>query len=90
MKVDQGNPINSVVETPVSTGRNDNHTATTINAYRRESGGQPGWLSGLVSPSAQGMILETQDQVPRRAPCMEPASPSARVSASLSLCFSNK
>ena len=46
----------------------------------------PGWLSGLASPSAQGMILETQDWVPHRAPCMEPASPSACVSASLSLC----
>ena len=24
-------------------------------------------------PSAQGMILETRDRVPRRDPCMEPA-----------------
>ena len=46
---------------------------------------QPGWLSGLALPSAQGLILETQDRVPRWAPCMEPASPSACVSASLSL-----
>ena len=39
---------------------------------------------------AQGVILETWDRVPRRAPCMEPASPSACVSASLflSLCLS--
>ena len=37
--------------------------------------GQPGWLSGLAPPSAQGLILETWDQVPRQAPCMEPASP---------------
>ena len=44
--------------------------------------GQPGWLSGLEPPSAQGVILETRDPVPRRAPCMEPASPSACVSAS--------
>ena len=50
--------------------------------------GQPGWLSGLVLPSAQALILETWDQVPRLAPCTEPASPSACVSASLSLCFS--
>ena len=35
-------------------------------------------------PSAQGVILETWDPVPRRAPCMEPASPSACVSASVS------
>ena len=46
---------------------------------------QPGWLSSLVLPSAQGVILETQDRVPRQAPCVEPASPSACVSASLSL-----
>ena len=26
--------------------------------------GQPGWLSGLQPPSAQGVILETRDQVP--------------------------
>ena len=39
-------------------------------------------------PSAQGMILETQDQIPCQAHCMEPASPSAYVSASLSLSLS--
>ena len=38
-------------------------------------------------PSPQGVILETQDWVPHRAPCMEPASPSACVSASLSVCL---
>ena len=53
-----------------------------------ESERQPGWLSGLVPPSVQGMILETRDQVPRRAPCVEPASPSACVSLPLSLCLS--
>ena len=42
--------------------------------------GQSWWLSGLAPPSAQGVILETRDRVPRRAPCMEPASPSAWVS----------
>ena len=41
-------------------------------------------------PLAQGVILESRDQVPHRAPCMEPASPSACVSATLalSLCLS--
>ena len=34
-------------------------------------------------PSAQGMILESQNQVPHWAPCMESASPSAYMSASL-------
>ena len=47
--------------------------------------GQPGWLSGLLQHSAQGLILETWDQVPHWASCMEPASPSACVSASFSL-----
>ena len=31
--------------------------------------GQPGWLSSLVPPSAQGLILETRNRVPRPAPC---------------------
>ena len=35
-------------------------------------------------PSAQSKILESWDQVPHPAPCMEPAFPSACVSASLS------
>ena len=52
---------------------------------RNKTNGQPGWLSGLAPPLAQGVILETQDGVPRWAPCMEPASPSACVSASLSV-----
>ena len=41
------------------------------------------WLSSLALPSAQDVILETQDRVPHRAPCREPASSSACVSASL-------
>ena len=47
-----------------------------------------GRLSGSVVehlPSAQGVILESQNRVPHMAPCMEPASPSAYVSVSLSL-----
>ena len=39
-------------------------------------------------PSAQGVILESGDAVPHRGPCMEPASPSAYVSASLCVCLS--
>ena len=39
-------------------------------------------------PLAQGVIPESLDRVPPRAPCMEPASPSAYVSASLSLSLS--
>ena len=41
-------------------------------------------------PLAQGVILEARDRIPRRAPCMGPASPSACVSASLSLCVSHE
>ena len=37
------------------------------------------------TPAAQGVILETRDGVPCRAPCMELASPSANVSAILFL-----
>ena len=48
-----------------------------------KSGGQPRWRSGLALPAARGVILETQDGVPHRAPCMEPASPSASLSMSL-------
>ena len=39
--------------------------------------GQPRWHSSLAPPAAKGMILETLDQVPHRALCMEPASLSA-------------
>ena len=40
-------------------------------------------------PLAQGATLETWDRIPRRAPgALEPASPSAYVSASLSLSLS--
>ena len=46
--------------------------------------GQPRWLSGLVQPSAQGLILETRDRVPHQAPCMKPASLSASLSLFLS------
>ena len=34
----------------------------------KATGGQPRWPSGLAPPLAQGVILETWDQVPRRAP----------------------
>ena len=40
-------------------------------------------------PWAQGLILEFQDRVPHRAPCEEPASPPAYVSA-FSLCVSHE
>ena len=52
---------------------------------RKKKEGQPRWLSGLALSSVQGVILETRNRVPHGAPCMEPVSPSACVSASLSL-----
>ena len=52
--------------------------------------GQPRWISSLVLPSAQGLILETWDQVPHQAPLKEPASPSACVSAPLSVFLMDK
>ena len=48
-----------------------------------QSEGQPGWLSGLASPSAQGVILEIRNRGPHRAPCMEPASLALSLSLSL-------
>ena len=70
---------------------------TTCDLKKKKEFGQPGWLSDLAPPLAQGVILETQDQVPHQAPCMEPASASAStvslhlslsLSLSLSLCLS--
>ena len=52
-----------------------------------------GCLGGSVVeclPLVQGVILESWDLVPRQAPCKEPASPSACVSASLSASLMNK
>ena len=56
----------------------------------KEGLGKPGWLIGLVPPSAQCVFLKTQDRVPHPGPRMEPASPSACACASicLSLCLS--
>ena len=54
------------------------------------SNGQPGWLGSLALPSAPRPDLETRDRVPRRAPCMEPASPSVSLPLSLSLSLMNK
>ena len=45
---------------------------------------QPRWVNGLAQLSTQGVILETWDQVPPQAPCMEPACVSASLSVFLS------
>ena len=52
-----------------------------------------GCLGGSVVeclPLAQGVILELWNQVPHRAPCKEPASSSAYVSATLCISLMNK
>ena len=55
------------------------------NVFLGESlGGSAVWRL----PLARGVILESRDRVPCRAPGMEPASPFACVSASLSLSVS--
>ena len=59
-----------------------------LKKKKKKKTGQAQWLSGLALPSAQGVILEIWDRVPSQAPCMEPASPSACVSASHSLSLS--
>ena len=50
------------------------------------------WVAQGVEhlPLTQGVILGSQDRVPHRPPLGEPASPSAYVSASASLCISHE
>ena len=58
------------------------------NLWNSEKVGRLGCSAVKHLPLAQGVILESQDQVPHRASCMEPASLSAYVSASFSLSLS--
>ena len=68
--------------------RKSNETNSKEEKEVNRRKGQAGWLSNLAPPLAQDMILETQDRVPRRAPCMRPAPPSVCVSLPLSLILS--
>ena len=52
--------------------------------------GHPGGSVVEHLPLAQDVILDSWDRVPHRAPCMEPAFPSAYVSSSLSVSLVNK
>ena len=61
-----------------------------VNVCIEKGLGQPGWLSGLAPPLARGVILEARDQVPHRGSLRGPASPSACVSASLSVSLMDK
>ena len=56
-----------------------------------QNAGVLGCLGGLVVerlPLAQGVIPESWDRAPHRAPCMEPAFPSACVCLSVCVCLS--
>ena len=53
--------------------------------------GRPRWLSGLAPPSAQGLILETQDRVPHLAPAWSLLLPlPVSLPLSLPLCVSHE
>ena len=74
-------------DTVLARGKGTSKSDSCEEGIEQEQIGQPRWCSGLAPPAAWGVILETWDRVPHRAPCMEPASPSpsACVSASLSV-----
>ena len=60
-----------------------------INVLNILNIGKPEWLSGLAPPSAQGMVLETRDQVPHRLPAWSLLLP-LPVSLPLSLSISRE
>ena len=63
-----------------------NHLCMVVEpSIEQRHSGSLGGAAVWHLPLAQGAILETWDRIPRRAPSMEPVSPSACVSASLSL-----
>ena len=61
----------------------ENKTSREDVGQRENGGGRLGDSAVWRLPSAQGVILETQDRVPHQAPCVEPASPSVSLSLSL-------
>ena len=64
---------------------------TLLTHLRTEDrGGSLGGAAVWRLPLAQGVIMETRDRVLHPAPCMEPASSSACVSASLCVSLMNK
>ena len=60
----------------------------TIAKIKMSNQGRLGGSAVGHLPLAQVMILESRNRVLHQAPCMEPASPSACASLSLSLCLS--
>ena len=71
------------METNIHTKTRTGWGAWVVQLVKNCLRGQPRWRSGLVPPAAWGVILETRDRVPHRAPCLEAASPSASLSLSL-------
>ena len=80
--------LSSYVEGQEVEHENENAGQTDLAIKKKKIRGSLGGSAVWRLPLAQGAILESRDQVPHRAPGMEPASPSACVSASLSLCVS--
>ena len=60
------------------------------DAHLKTFSGSLGGSAVWRLPLAQGVILESWDQVPCQAPCMEPASPSACVSVCVCVCVSHE
>ena len=63
-------------------GEDSHLSGMTLRSQRTGAAWMAQGFSATFSP---GVILETRDRVPHRASCMEPASPSACISASLCL-----
>ena len=80
--------LHSVFSHSVKRRRDKNQTETQHLRMKIDLPGRLGGSGVEHLPSAQGVILGSWDRVPHRASCMEPASPSACVSASHSLSVS--
>ena len=78
-------PKNSDLEGGWGAGR-EQESKLTLQVPRRHLGGL---VVGRL-PLTQGLILGSWDGIPGRAPCVEPASPSAYVSVSPSVSLMNK
>ena len=80
-----------MIPTPGYSGKDKAMAAGNVCVVtRRVAGGLLGGLAVERLPLARVVTLGSWDRVPHRVPCMEPASPSACVSASLSVPLMNK
>ena len=92
-----GNGIASLCANDTLLRQSSLHEVNTSHSlesyYKNKNKDKQERLGGSVVgrlPLAQGMVPESWDQVPHWAPCMEPSSPSACVSASLCVSLMNK